>query len=673
MVKVSDFLNTEQVVAIQKTAYADTATINNAGQTLQNESQLVNQAINDAANEKARMKSLSMQNAQVQAQAKLQLNNIYGGLEEINLKTVGTLAAIDEQNRRQKEEALAQSYLLSETTKFQVEAQQAYKQIKASAQKDGEDLLPKVQDWVNTKLADMEQRAPNAVAISSLKSFGAKALVQYGGQAVEDADNMRTNYALDLNNEALNSARQLLISNPLDSDATSIVRGLTDNLKEFGIDPEVIRKQENAYAASIVDAQVEGFVNQGEFNTVAQMLKSDFVNKTLTPGQIDGLKKSAYSAEVEFNKAIANQTKTATIEAAFFGQNSITKNTDSKTKQIAGELFADKLNQLHARFTPEQANGYLTAVTQLFKDTNRFVPDEAINNIEDVLSNNSNGALVATLAQAVTLMGKDGDTNAAFSQISKQSKAEAFLISKFINTMSPEEAIKAARFRTREFDKELVAQNLKEANKELSMEDNKSIFTKLFIFDTDRGQDQVAAEFRSSVLEYVNSGLQYQEASKLVLNEMQNSYIKSEFNENTILSNGDSYGTDSVRHGIEHYLPSETEQNVLRTVMMDKVNRVAGNQNWKVDLEKNQFISSNGNVTETRPFILQPIEYKTDYLYNQSGVLAFELVNPERPYESFGEVYLDTKDITKSAAIKAANEEEGLFNHIKSLAKKYFN
>jgi len=635
MVKISDFLSTEQRTALQDNiGVQETAKQLNA-QSTQAEGQYVDAALQKMAQAQSIARQENIQAIQLKAQEQYQLNNIFSNMQEVGLKTTGVLAAIDETNRRQQENTIASSWVGAKTAELTLGIKQGYKDILSQANPDGSDLFEKVQSFVNTKLAEAEKSAPNGAAIADFKKVGMSMFTQTLGSAIEDADKLRTNYTLNNIQKTINIKADDLRANPKDPTAYEYLQSIGATLKNSKISPLIADEAVKNAAEQLLAAQTDGYVASHEFAGAYDTINGGAFSSVLSDTKKQKMMESVFTAEVEYRKRLKEDVFKAEVATKVFN-NQISEFASSKEKEVAGEIALGTFQTLVAGLESRQidANGFVSGILNYAQQTNRFIPDNLSKAVGDTVMYGQNPETVAYTSRAITQSGKQADTNSLFKSLSSQAKAEAALITGYLNTMPPEEAIKKARFLTREYDEKMAAANVQDGIKQLNNLTDYNIYTDFQLFDDDRGQAQYATEVRAKVRDYLAVNVPYKEALDLAKSDVNAHYVSSSINKNTVMSDKTKYGTATVRYGVEQFYKTTEELSAFRNLFLNKVVDTIGTAGT-VDIDNQNIIMTlaDGSKQYT-PFIVEPVPMQTEYEAQFPNMpKTFRIVNPEKPYE----------------------------------------
>lgn len=665
MVKISDFLNTETRVALQEGTVVQDTTKQLNSQSTQAEGQYVDSALREMSQAQSIARQENQQAIQLKAQEKFQLNNIFNNLQEVQLKTVSVLGAINETNRKQQEATMAASYVGAEHAKMVLDLKKGYQEALSSANPDGSDLFERVQTLVNDRVAQAEAKAPNPLAVADIKKIGQQLTMSLLGTAIDGEDKLRTNYTLGNVQTTLNIYKDNLRADPNNTDAYEYLKATKSILENSKLNPLIVDEAMRNSAVELLSAQIDGHVGALEFEKAYSLVENKDFQSLVSDNQQQQLKQNIFTAEKTYLKE-AHETNFKAQTFQKLQQNEITDFASPKEKEVAGELALQAFQELSSAFSSKQINEdtYLTGMMNYVKKTNRFIPPAFTKAVGDTIQHGTNPELVAQTANAVIAASRDSETNMLYGQLSTRVKAEAGLVARYMQTMSPAEAVKKARFMVNEFDDASVENNVKEGEKELAKLTDQNIFTKFQTFDDDRGNREYAADVRRVTREYLRTNVPYTEAFELAQKDVNSKYMSSKLNKNTLMSNGEKYGEATTKDAVEKYYRSDKELELFTNVAKMVVKN-ATSKNETVDWNNRRIVRKLPNgLVEYEPFVITAVPNKTELEHNKGMPKTFQIINPEKPWENALEFQVDDRQLRKTILDQEQRKENDVNNYI---------
>jgi hypothetical protein len=644
MAKISDFLNTEQRVAIQNNSYGQEAVKQLADQSTQAEGAYVNNQLQQASREKANARTQAMQAAQIKASEKYQLQNIYGNLQEVQLKTIQTLSAIDEANRQQQEKSMASTYLLNTEVDYALKAKQKMKEIVNNSKPDGSDIMEQFNNWHNEYNIEAEKNAPNALAISSLKNLNAKNMIEFGGMAIDAADNKRTQYVINGINSVINTKVDEASMSPDSFNPTAEMQSIRAILETSNINPSVIDKVLANAASNFYASQIDGFVNNLEFDKAKGLLITDGAKELLSPEQRAKQFDNITKTHIEYYKTSFKQQEVS--EALIkFDEGNLSPAEGSKLSSEAKDMLAnaitDRMNNILSADVDRSAKA--TELTRLLK-SNAYLPPNVYTDINSKLQVGSTQERVI-LSNVIQQVFKDKEAKHLVDQIDKELFAEAMVISNYSRTLKDEDAITTTQALTRAPS---VVKDLKPISDELlnltanDIASDAGIISETYgtFFDPD-----IDVDFAPDLVREYNdmATLAYKKTGDIKkAKEIASTYVSGLF------STSEINGVPEVMEIAPEKAYYGEELDYFNTRLDEVLNELATTNGWTLSEDKRSYTYKDGDLEKTAPLKIMPINgFTAGQFKSNSPTLTWMVVDGRfgKEFESFNtfEVNLEEK------------------------------
>lgn len=646
MAKISDFLNTEQRVAIQNNSYGQEAVAQLASQSTQAEGAYVNNQLQEASREKANARTQAMQAAQIKASEKYQLQNIYGNLQEVQLKTIQTLSAIDEANRQQQEKSMASSYVLDVEVDYTLKAKQKMKEIVNNSKQDGSDIMEQFNNWHNEYSIEAEKNAPNALAIASLKNLNANNMVKFGGIAIDEADNKRTNYIIGKQNSVINKKADEAMSDPKSFNTSAELKAIDINLEASGISPEERQKVLRNAASIIYSNHIDGYiVKELDFASAKNLLMTEDAQLLLTPEQRAKQFDHITKAQIEYYKQSFKQQEVSEALIKFEEGNLSPvegEKLSSQAKDMLANAITDRMNNILSADVDRSAKA--TELTRLLK-SNAYLPPNVYTDINSKLRVGSYEERVL-LSNSINQVFKDKDAKHLVDGINKELFAEALIVANYSRTLKDEDAVTTAQALTRAEDKKGL--NLEQFNKELveitasdiaiaaGLESKvKSLFGSSSI-DIDVAPELVSEYANMAQLAYKKTG-DIDQAHSIAATYVGGMFQTSEIN-----------GLPEVMEIAPEKAYYGEELDYFNTRVDEALNELATTNGWTLSEDKRSYTYKDGDLEKTAPLKIVPVNgFTAGQFKANSPALTWMVVDGRfgKDFDSFNtfEVNLEEK------------------------------
>lgn len=676
MVKISDFLNTEQRVAVQNNSYGQEAVKQLADAGLQAEGQYVNNKLQEASREKANARSQAMQAAQIKANEKYQLQNIYGNLQEVQLKTVQTLAAIDEANRQQQEKAMASTYVLNTEVDYALKAKQKMKEIVNSSKPDGSDIMEQFNNWHNEYNIEAEKNAPNAQAIASLKNLNANNMIKFGGYAIDAAESKRTQYVVDGINSVINTKVDEAKMSPDSFDPTAEMQGIKAILESSKIDPTTVDKVLTNAASNFYASQIDGFVNNLEFNKAKDLLITDGAKNLLSPEQRAKQFDNITKANIEYYKEAFKQQEVSEALIKFDEGNlspAEGEKLSSQAKDSLADAITDRMNSILSADADRSAKA--TELTRLLK-SNAYLPPNVYTDINSKLQVGSYEERVL-LSNSINQVFKDKDAKHLVDGINKELFAEALIVANYSRTLKDEDAVTTAQALTRAEDKKGL--DLEKFNTKLlgitasdiavaaGLESKVKSFFGSSSIDIDVAPELVSEYANMAQLAYKKTG-DIDQAHSIAATYVGGMFQTSEIN-----------GLPEVMEIAPEKAYYGEELDYFNIRVDEALNELATTNGWTLSEDKRSYTYKDGDIEKTAPLKIVPVNgFTAGQFKANSPVLTWMIVDGRfgKEFESFNtfEVNLEEKrNKDKEALRERMLLEHDQINKLEMINKQYKN
>jgi len=674
MVKISDFLSTEQNVAIQNNAYAQETQKQLADDGLQAEGQYVNNQLQEASQEKAQLKSKAMQANQLKAQEKYQLNNIFGNLQEVQLKTINTLAAIDEQNRKQQEAALASASVLETGVNYGLQAKKTLNDIIANSASDGSDVLSSFQDWHNNFFVEAEKKAPNSKAIAALKNMNAQNLAEFGGKAIDAADKLRTNHAVNLVNASVESSLQELRENPESNNITGVMGSAKAIFDSQNINPLVVDDIMKQIGANVVSAQVDGLVGKMDFAGAKSLLSSDGITNILSPEQISKQYRNVISAQKESVEQIHVQTLTSDAMVKY--QNNNLSEYDAKLlpKEVQKQIGLSVVSNLQDILAGDEDRSIkATRITSTLK-SNSYQPPEVFEYMSSVLRSGTDQEKVL-VANSLDMVFDDKETKHIIEKVNKDLFIESQLIAQNSRYMKDTDAVVQAQNLLRS-PVVITKEELSDFNKTLATIDIGKIQDEAGIIPEQEGllrwvseaetSPELMGTFREVATLVRSKGLSEDDSLKMAYKHVGALYSTSEVN-----------GVSEIMEiSPERVYPTESLRAEFDTQVSIKLDELAAEQGWELSEDKRSYTSTIDGVKYKSPLKIMPVPSVTYFQHkSQSPVTTWMIIDGRdgNDFTRFTTISVDASVTREAARQNISTLSANKNNVIKRLDKELFN
>lgn len=617
MVRINDGLTT----ASQKESYTQTTSINkidNVGtEALSNIQKSSNLLIQETQRLRDNAVREQLRKEEIDYQTNALIPKLQADMQQESLKTLYTLTAIDEANRQEQENALANAYILKATSDAELAFDTNYQNILSSSGKYGEGLIENTQKYLNQNLLDIEKNAPNGKAIEKLQIWASNFKTKSLGKAVEDKNTIRNYSIIENVSGTVNNLSNILLTNPNDTRQLGIEELISETIKTTSLDP--IKKEEaiKNLSKNITLSKIQGFANIGDFESSNRFLLEN-ANK-LNNQEYQKVLKQNFQAEKEMqNLKVDLGIKQQAQQKFFEGSLSYRDLENPKISKAIDEVFLTQATIAEQEFLNRgDIKGYVNSLTQTIKSSK--LPIKAYKSYFEDISQGSNPARSVAAAQVFKNINEDVSALGVFSEIDKNTKVKLELINRLSPYSDPENTIKKVNL---VLDKttqkgEALEESWKAlvTSKDSTIERSaKSVLRGANLMAWYNGAPQNTSEieldYKESLYNYFKiSNGNLEVAEKLALKEISDSYRISEIN-----------GTkEAVRYPVEYFYQGEDSE-----LFLNNITDQAKKSNRKFD--------SKDLTLDNIPVKILPIEGVTGNQINNNYTSWQLVVNKEGAY-----------------------------------------
>lgn len=618
---------------------------------LQHLQQIQNQTAREAA-----------QKEEADFQAKSILSQIDGKISDMAIKTVGTLMSIDEKNRLQKEEDVAKSYILNKKVDLQLGFQQFYSEAVKNSGKYGENLLPQVHKWVNTKLLEMESQAPNEATKGMMQEWAANFKVSSIGAAIKDKEAIHNQAILGDVQTTMENLKRMGNATPdmLDSmKPTLLSAGLTESEANIFVDKS---------KGDLLKSNLENVLLSGNITLFKHALTSPDVRRHLPmetqqqfvkSGQELELKLRKEQLKKEFDSIQQNKYKEGTLTQLEFN--------NDKTQEALNNFAYTQAQNLKEKFSNAPAI-YSEGLFDLFTK-NPTMPLKAFNNIAENAINSKDPNIAIPAAYTITRIAQENKYGPTYSAFSDKVKMDAEILTTYAKTMdfpSAIEALSKLKSQTPASEKEIqndlsvLYQNKDSAYIKTSNQimNQIGLGNSLLTNDPDPiNLMQIESDYSNKFTNFYKLYRNPQLAEQAALKSIKAEYRPETFNSNTVIrqpdiSDPNNFIEKELGDSYDKYGPSQFFVPSQFPAVKDYIKSHLQSQEHlsgkDIDLEKNWIYDKKTKLNV--PFKVVSIPGITEMqLSNDSQVASFYIINalPNHDWE-----VIDTIDIPKDVADK---------------------
>jgi hypothetical protein len=367
MVKINDNQGGAYLSTTLRNPVTNTPQVKAEGrEAVQASQQLTNNLVQKANQERQEAAQSAARAKEIQFQGENTLKNLDIKLQETALSTMTNLALMDEKNRQARENDVANSYILKQTSELALKAQVFNQENRKNAGRYGEGLFENTQNWVNSQLTELEKNAPNELARVKLQSYAADFKVKQIGNAIQEADSMRKEGLVIDVQETIEMAAKQAYADTTQFDLDTTISRTSAVLAAAGIDKNKVVKINQANAEKIILARMDGLLDTGNF----KQIKED-ISKLGGDISIDSLLKVLDKAEKLEQNTINNNYKELlkknVTDQYLKGEFTGAEHTDFK--KAAGEVFINTAIEFEKQMQETgDVSVFVNGITAFLKD-----------------------------------------------------------------------------------------------------------------------------------------------------------------------------------------------------------------------------------------------------------------------------------------------------------------
>lgn len=618
---------------------------------LQHLQQIQNQTAREAA-----------QKEEADFQAKSILSQIDGKISDMAIKTVGTLMSIDEKNRLQKEEDIAKSYILNKKVDLQLGFQQFYSEAVKNSGKYGENLLPQVHKWVNTKLLEMESQAPNEATKGMMQEWAANFKVSSIGAAIKDKESIHNQAILGDVQTTMENLKRMGNATP----------DMLDNMKPTLLSAGLTESEANIFVdkskGDLLKSNLENVLLSGNITLFKHALTSPDVRRHLPMETQQQFAKQGLALELKLSEGqLASQFTSSQQQKYEKGELTPMEFNNNKTQEALNNSAYNQAQILKEKFGNAPAI-YSEGLFDLFTK-NPTMPLKAFNNIAENAINSKDPNIAIPAAYTITRIAQENKYGPTYSAFSDKVKMDAEILTTYAKTMdfpSAIEALSKLKSQTPASEKEIqndlsvLYQNKDSAYIKTSNQimNQIGLGNSLLTNDPDPiNLMQIESDYSNKFTNFYKLYRNPQLAEQAALKSIKAEYRPETFNSNTVIrqpdiSDPNNFIEKELGDSYDKYGPSQFFVPSQFPAVKDYIKSHLQSQEHlsgkDIDLEKNWIYDKKTKLNV--PFKVVSIPGITEMqLSNDSQVASFYIINalPNHDWE-----VIDTIDIPKDVADK---------------------
>lgn len=583
------------------------------------------QARQDAAREQARLKEMKYQADSIIS--KLQVD-----VQQQAFRTIDILASIEEKNRQEKANAVANAYILDATSKTELGFNQFYNDARSKAGKYGEGLFDNTQEFVNQQLLDLEKNAPNEIAKAKLQQFAANFKVNALGKAIDDASNIRNNSIIMDADQAVNLAGNKLQTKP-DADVFGAVNQAAEVLRTAGLSPDEVRKKTDKYTEFLVTAHINGAVNTGDFDLAKTSLLK--YRDKFSGDNFVKIVESVKSSELE-NVKQQNKTIVENQSQKFYIKGQLTGTEPKEVLKAAGEVFIKTASALDLQLNQTKDLGsYVSGMTKFLENKSNIGLNEYKDYFQYSLSSKDPTKAVGA-AKVIENLINNPQASKIQSTLGNELIARAEVINRMARVTGYEAAVKQAdeilnlpnserEFWNKQYREQTTDRSFKSVNmnaeqiiEELNMDN---------FFSTPDQNKSIELDYNAYLKDfYVLYKGNLDLAQKSALDSLKGQYAKTSYNANVkVIKDGsvEELGESVDRYPVDYFYPTEEAQGHFTDAL-----KSALDSKYTIDWNE-RTINLNGKHV---PFKVVPVPGVTETQVGKQW-LSWQIVNATPGYE----------------------------------------
>lgn len=419
----------------------------NFQQVARQSEQILNQqaSIYDETKRQADRASLIAQESATQAA--LNMNETDLKLSESSVRLMGTLASINEQEKRQYDQARNESWLANQ--KFQIESGYISDTQSAlsSISPDGSGYANGRMEYFNKALLNARQTAPSEDAFLDLYKQIQVGKVDAYKKAADVEQKQLQSHNLSMIGNGVNSIVNTVRTNPaLLQDARKQLSYLDTPLKTTGLSTEEIAQYKQKQDQELVKQAINGFLDNKQMNAAIDLL-SDPSLLTTDAGDYNKIVDSVHSANNTSIRGQGTEAEKAKIKSLILNK-AIDRQYPGVTEQ-GDIMFNDFATSTLAEINTKGIDGVVNDMYGFLNEYGFAMGNKTSGRIAGIISNSQDPVQVGAYSLLIDKLARnpDGAGSAVFKELGdKDTLAEATLIGNYINNgVAPDQAMKLAR------------------------------------------------------------------------------------------------------------------------------------------------------------------------------------------------------------------------------------